>query len=46
MNSVLNTNKKALIINNLIIPGKNSLVYMECIYNFSHLDIIVEFKVF
>ena len=40
------TNKKALIIKNLITPGKNSLVYMECIYNFSHLDIIVEFKVF
>ena len=46
MKDVLHTNKKALIIKNLITQGKNSLVYMQCIYNFSHLDIIVEFKVF
>lgn len=46
MKHVLHKNKKALIIKNLITQGKNSLVYMQCIYNFSHLDIIVEFKVF
>jgi hypothetical protein len=39
-------NKKPLTIKNLIITGKNSLAYMESIYNFSSLDIIVEFKVF
>jgi hypothetical protein len=40
------TNKKGLIISNLITSLKNSLAYMGSIYNFIRLDIIVEFKVF
>lgn len=46
MNAYLYTNKKALRTKNLIITRKNSLAYMGSIYNFSSLDIIVEFKVF
>jgi hypothetical protein len=46
MSAYIYINKKALTTKNLIITGKNSLAYMGSIYNFSHLDIIVEFKVF
>jgi hypothetical protein len=46
MGAYIHINKKGLSTKHLIITGKNSLAYMDSIYNFSSLDIIVEFKVF